>query len=329
MVDSLAVLASAAHGERSLVARGLTDQGSMREVIWRAFRESVAPWAELDYAQDVRASRLLDLVRSADGPARPSVVIVSSPALFDRAGALEPYRTPFADRFPAGWADERDRWTPLYVQPIVAIHNTHRAPPPRTWRDLADETLRDRIVLDDPARMLTSGPAFAELVSALGEPAWTDLLAGIAAQRPHLVGDNERAVLEVATGSRWVGLSNWNVARRVRPGSPVRHVFLDPTPCIPGFAVLVAEPPAPALARLFLAWLASDEGQRAYAATGRIPARLDVVATPSLATILPAAVAPVFGTSDWLTEPERWTARFRELLPAGDGALEGKVAARS
>lgn len=329
MADPLAALASASRGEPSLVVRGLTDPDSMREVIWRAFRESIAPWAELDYAQDVRASRLLDLVRSADGPARPSVVLVSSPALFDRAGAIEPYRTPFAGRFPAGWADDRGRWTPLYVQPIVAIHNAHHAPPPRTWRDLADETLRDRLVFDDPARMLTSGPAFAELTSVLGEATWTELLTTIAAQRPHLVGDNERAVLEVATGSRWVGLSNWNVARRVRPGSPVRHAYLDPTPCIPGFAVLVADPPAPALARLFLAWLASDEGQRAYAATGRIPARSDVVATPSLATILPARVAPIFGTTDWLTEPERWTARFRELLPAGDGVLEGKVAARS
>jgi len=323
---ALEALAREARTEQPLVARGVTDAGSMYDTIWATFRDDVAPWATLDYAQDVIAGRLLASIRATAGPERPSVAIVSSPAIFDQAGVLEPFEAPFADRFPPGWADAAGRWTPLYVQPIVAIYNVHRTRPPRGWLALGDGLEPGRLVFDDPVRMLTTGPALAELSSTFGEAGWEALIRSLADRRPNLVADNERAVLEVSTGARWVGLSNWNVARRVRPGTPVRHTFLSPTPCIPGFGLLVRDAPNAGLARLFLAWLGSDRAQQAYARTGRIPARLNVDASPSLTEILPAGVEPLFGTADWLTDPVRWTQRFRDLLPADrDGAREGKL----
>jgi ABC-type Fe3+ transport system substrate-binding protein len=315
----------AARGHDRLVARGLTDPGSMEGVIWPAFVADVAPWAGLDYDQDVSAGRLLGTVSRAAADARPDVVIVSDPALFDRAGLVEPFGVPEPAAFPRGWLDTQERWFPIYVQPIVAIHNAHRAAPPRTWDDLA-ATPPARLALDDPARMLTSGPALAELSAALEPARWDALLATIAHHDTLLVADNERAVLEVSTGSRWAGLANWNVARRIRPGSPVRHVFLQPTPCVPGFGVLLRDGRAKPLARLFLAWLATPAGQRAYAASGRIPARPDVDARPSIATVLPSGVEPLYGGVPWLTESDAWAARFRELIPAErDGVREGKL----
>jgi ABC-type Fe3+ transport system substrate-binding protein len=181
-------------------------------------------------------------------------------------------------------------------------------------------------VLDDPARMLTSGPALAELSSVLPEPDWRTLVTALGTRSALLVADNERAVLEVSTGSRWLGLANWNVARRIRVGSPVRHVFLQPTPCVPGFGLLIRDAPAASLGRLFLAWLSSARGQQAYAASGRIPARPDVQARPSLSSVLPAGITPLFGSVPWLTESDGWAARFRELIPADrDVAREGKL----
>jgi ABC-type Fe3+ transport system substrate-binding protein len=309
-----------------LVVRGLTDPGSMERVIWPAFRADVAPSAALDYAQDVSAARLLADVAGRSPERRPAVAIVSNPALFERSGLAEPFEVADADAFPPGWLDAERRWLPIYVQPIVAIYNAHRALPPRDWSSLASSAPVGRLVLDDPARMLTSGPALAELSTALPDRDWAALVASIAEQAANLVADNERAVLEVSTGSRWVGLANWNVARRLRPGSPVRHVFLRPTPCVPGFGVLVRGAPAQPLARLFLAWLSSERGQQAYAASGRIPARPDVEARPSLATVLPAGVEPLYGSAPWLTESDAWAARFRELIPADRmDAREGKL----
>ena len=315
----------AARDHPRLVARGLTDPDSMEGVVWPAFRADVAPWATLDYEQDVSAGRLLSAVSAAGSAARPDLVIVSDPALFDRAGLVEPFVVPEAEAFPRGWLDEHSRWFPIYVQPIVAIHNAHRAAPPRSWDELA-ATAPARLVLDDPARMLTSGPALAELSVALDQRRWDGLLDVIAERDTLLVADNERAVLEVSTGSRWAGLANWNVARRIRPGSPVRHVFLQPTPCVPGFGVLLRDARAEPLARLFLAWLASPAGQGAYAASGRIPARPDVDARPSIATVLPHGVEPLYGGVPWLTDSDAWAARFRDRIPAvRDGAREGKI----
>lgn len=324
-MEPLARLAAAARSDERLIARGLTDAGSMEGVIWPAFRDDVAPWATLDYAQDVSAARLMTRVADDPPERRPAVAIVSNPALFDRAGLAEPFEVAEPGAFPPGWLDPGGRWLPIYVQPIVAIHNAHRCAPPRDWTELAGLAPAGRLVLDDPARMLTSGPALAELSSVLSEAAWRSLVAGIAA-RALLVADNERAVLEVSTGSYWLGLANWNVARRIRPGSPVRHVFLQPTPCVPGFGLLVRDAPGRGLGRLFLAWLASERGQQAYAASGRIPARPDVSARPSLPGVLPTGVDPLFGTVPWLAESDAWATRFRELIGADrDRAREGKL----
>lgn len=300
----------------------------MHDVLWAAFRSELAPWAELDYQQEISGERLRRTLERGDGASRPSLVIVSNPVAFDRAGLAEPFEAPSADRFPVDWIDAAGRWAPLYVQPIVAIYNAHHVAPPRQWADLAAQVHRSRVVFDDPVRMLTTGPALAELESALGEPGWRAFIGDLAANEPRLVADNERAVLEVATGACRLGLSNWNVARRVRPGSPVRHVFLSPTPCIPGFGLLLRGGAGPALARAFLAWLTSEGGQRAYARTGRIPAMPDVDAQLSLSAILSKGAQPLFGSADWLTEPDRWADRYRALGLAGaERPAEGKLRA--
>jgi ABC-type Fe3+ transport system substrate-binding protein len=136
-----------------------------------------------------------------------------------------------------------------------------------------------------------------------------------------IVGDNERSVLEVATGSRWVGLSNWNVALRLRKGSPVRRIFLDPTPCIPGFGVLVSGGSAPELGRQYLEWLATEDGQQAYSATGRVPALLEIDAANALRNVLPAGVTPLCGTIDWVARPRPWAERFASLFGAAGAQI--------
>jgi ABC-type Fe3+ transport system substrate-binding protein len=208
----------------------------------------------------------------------------------------------------------------------VAIHNAHYGPPPATWSDLASERFRDRLVFEAPWEMVTTGPAVAELAGAMPESVWQRLIEGMTAGNPLIVGDNERSVTEVATGGRWAGLSNWNVARRVRQGSPVRHGFLDPTPCVPGFGAVVEGAPGQELAHRFLGWLAGEAGQRAYAATGRIPAWLDLDVPTSLDRVIPAGTARLHG-GDWVSHTHSWAKRLRELFGAPPNELaSGKPA---
>jgi hypothetical protein len=166
------------------------------------------------------------------------------------------------------------------------------------------------------------------VADAIDPVAWDALLSGMAANAPELVADNERSVLEVAIGARWVGLCNWNVARRVRPGSPVRHTFLDQTPCVPGFGAVVAGARHADLAGRFVGWLTTDAGQRAYAATGRIPSRIGLDVPTRLDRVFPSGVRPLLGGVPWVSDPEPWIERFRERFGAGDRSGTGDVIAR-
>ena len=326
-------LAAAARSEPRLVGIGLTDPRSMRDVIWSAFRRELAPWAELVYEQVVRGDEVMRRT-SAPGGAAPGgavldFLVVANPARLLARGLLMPHEQPYRDRFPAGWVGPGGAWTPLYVQPVVVVVNQHHVQvPPARWTDLAEPDRVDRLVFEEPWAMLSTGPAFAELESALGATQHQSWLRAVAASEPLIVGDNERSVLEVATGSRWVGLSNWNVALRPRATSPVRHVFLDPTPCVPGFAALPVGGSSPNLAKLFLAWLGSPGGQQAYATTGRIPAMAGVDAPTALARIVPPGVEPLFGSVDWLGRPEPWIELYRSVFRSPAGALRrGKIGA--
>jgi ABC-type Fe3+ transport system substrate-binding protein len=303
-----------------LIAAGTTDARSVRDVLWQRFVTASGTSAELDYRQDVSTTRLLGAVRDASADSRPDVVFVSDPAEFADAGMASALDPPEAGGYPAGWLDPQRRWWPLYVQPVVIVHNAYRGEPPRTWQDLADARFRERICFEEPWRMVTTGPALAELSGTMGDSSWQSFVESLAAQRPLIGGDNERTVLEVATGSRWVGLSNWNVSLRVRESSPVRRIFLDPTPCIPGFGVLVPGGTAPDLGREFLQWLTTDDGQAAYSATGRVPAMLEIDAPTALRNVLPTGVSALHGAVDWVAHPRPWVERFKALF--GPSAAE-------
>ncbi len=300
---------------RSLSAAGLTDARSVEAVLWRGFQDHLGERVTLRYRQEVDMPRLLRDVAAAPPADRPDVVIVTNPMTFEQAGLLDATDGLADPRVPAAWTDAQGRWAPLYVQPVVLVYNSHYRRPPSSWADLLDEGWRSRLVFEEPARMLTSGPALAELQSVLGEADWRMFIDGLAAQDPLMVPDNERSVLEVASGSHWAGLANWNVARRVRIGSPVRHAFLDPTPCVPGFGAVVAGSGEADLARTFLRWLAGDDGQRAYARTGRIPAVPDLDPALTTASVVPAGVDRVMGSVDWLHDPAPWVEAFGAAFP--------------
>jgi ABC-type Fe3+ transport system substrate-binding protein len=301
-----------------LRAVGLTDEYSMNSIIWPAFQHHIGSNAPLMYRQEVVSSRLLEGMQGGQPQAAGvDVLVVANPIAFVSSGLCEAYDQPYVDLYPASWTDDSRHWSCVYVQPVVIVYNALRAtPPPGSWQDLADPRWEDRVILEDPVQMVSTGPAFAELQSVLGKAGLSQFMAGLAALRPRIVDDAELAVLSVATGSKWVGMTIWNVIRRARPNSPVRYTFAEPTPCVPGFALLSSTAQNPALARQFLTWLTSPEGQLAYSATGRVPA-LPTADTPlALNRVLPRGVTPVFGTVDWLSTSAAWVDRYRDVFGA-------------
>jgi ABC-type Fe3+ transport system substrate-binding protein len=315
-----------AEADAALSVIGVTDQASIADVIWPAFQRDVLRAGQLEYTQDVVSTRVLAQVRDLPVGSRPDVILTLDPQGFVDTGLSEVSESWAASRYPAAWAAGNGMFWPLYMEPFVAIYNAHFANPPAAWQDLAAAAWGGRTVLEEPARMQTAGPALAELSSALDPETWNALITGLAATRPSFVPDNERAVLEVASGGRWLGLSNLRFARRIRAGSPVRHVFLDPSPCIPTFGLLVRGGRNRELGRQFLAWLTSEAGQRAFEVAGRV-ACLPDLAAPAFARLAGGRVRPLFGSVGWVTDRSSWADRFRTMFAANEPSQEG-VAAR-
>jgi ABC-type Fe3+ transport system substrate-binding protein len=294
----------------------------MADRIWPAFQRAAGSSAEIDYAQEVVGSRVLARVRDrVAGDEPPDVVILLNPEPFVAAGLADRAEPSLRDRYPSAWTSDGTLW-PLYVEPTVAIYNRHYATPPTAWQALADGSCENRLALEQPWLMSTTGPALAELSSALPGDRWDDLVEQLAELRPRLVPDNERAVREVATGAAWAGLTNVRFARRVRVESPVRHAFLDPVPCVPVFGVLVRGGHNPTLARSFLEWLTSADGQRAVADAERVPSlpALGIPIVERLAAM--PGVRPLFGTVPWVAASATWGERFRSMF---GGSAEARM----
>lgn len=320
--DTLDALIEAARGQTILRGIGLTDPRSMHETIFARFSEQISPSVELVYRQEVNPVRVLRALRGGE---RPDFLIVANPARLDEENLIVPFPQLHAGAFPQGWTDPESRWLPLYVQPTVVVYNRyHVGTPPSSWRSVATERWKGGLVLDVPAHMLVAGTALAEVKSVLGDD-WEGWIDDLGSLDPLLVADNERSVLEVAVGRMRVGLAPWFVARRVRATSPLSYIFFDPTPCVPAFAALPSAATSKEVGRLFLAWLGSPAGQKAYAATGRIPAIPDLDVPTALDAIMPEDVHPVFGSVSWLTDPGPFVERYKDTFRAPETLLQGKL----
>src|SRR3954453_2450166 len=166
--------------EPGLVAVGTTDVRSITGVVWPAFQRDHPDAPGIDYRQDLSLSRVRASIEAPDAAARPDVILVSDPAPLAADGLLAAGEME-TDGMPAGWLDPGRRWAPLYVQPVVAIWNGYRGMAPRAWQDLVAPETAGRLIFEEPWRMLTSGPALAELSAVLDPPAWDALLSGMAA----------------------------------------------------------------------------------------------------------------------------------------------------
>ena len=94
-------------------------------------------------------------------------------------------------------------------------------------------------------------------------------------------------------------------------GAPVQWVWIDPMPGGYSTTVILKTAPHPNMAKLWIQWVASIDGQLASQNTGVI-ASLPLVAATNSSVIAPGiSVNPV----DLFSEQARWTSVFTKLFP--------------
>ncbi|MGI9625944.1 MAG: ABC transporter substrate-binding protein [Longimicrobiales bacterium] len=154
-----------------------------------------------------------------------------------------------------------------------------------------------------------------QMVPAWGADRTTNYAAAFAAQEPILYRSTFPLAQAVASGELPAALGIWHAARpAIEAGAPLSTALLDPTPVSTLYTVVPANAPRPYTARLFAAWLASDEGALAYEeATGR-----GNPGTPATETarLLQGRATSEFPFSE-AAEAGEWMERLGATLRAG------------
>lgn len=140
------------------------------------------------------------------------------------------------------------------------IYNKNTTPKvPTGWDDLVDPVFKGNI------GTWIRAAAFAELAATWGEEKTTDFYTRVLAQEPLFYNSTAPLAQSVAAGEVALGLGIYHTALPpLEKGAPLGLVALDPTPISSIYSFATQRAKAPNTASLFVAWLASPEGNAAY-----------------------------------------------------------------
>lgn len=150
----------------------------------------------------------------------------------------------------------------------VILYNTElvsEEEAPSTWEDLLDERWRDQI------GTWVVPFAFVELVPAWGGDETTEYVRQFAQQNPVTYESTFPLAQAVGAGEIPVGVGIYHAAQpAIEEGAPIGVVVPEPTPVTLLYSFVPKDAANPNTAKLFISWLTSEEGARAYEeATGR------------------------------------------------------------
>lgn len=189
-----------------------------------------------------------------------------------------------------------DKWLPYTGIVMVFVANTDMLEAddmPKTWRDLADASLKGRV---SSARADKSGSSFMQLATVLniyGDKGWdvygeifnNFALSESSSAVPRFVNDGEAAV--------GITLED-NALRFVEGGGPVTIIYPeDGTTAAPDGIALIKDGPNPDNGKAFIDWVLSHEAQSFLVKEmGRRSVRTDVASSSSLPSFSDIKVVP-------------------------------------
>ncbi|WP_219214344.1 ABC transporter substrate-binding protein [Variovorax boronicumulans] len=196
--------------------------------------------------------------------------------------------------------------TAVSVYSLVSRKSVPEAEKPRTWDDLLNPKYKGKIGLP-----VFSHP-LAQLPADWGGDKATAYVEKLVAQQPILNTSTASLAQNVASGEVSVALGNYHTAVFAqKAGAPIEIIMLNPTPTTTNYSVINKKAPAPKTAALFVAWLTTEEGAKAYEdSTGRGNAYLPSTATAKLLAGRKVAEYPIGDVATMAG----WISRYNELL---------------
>lgn len=140
------------------------------------------------------------------------------------------------------------------------VYNKNVSPKvPTGWDDLVDPKFKGNV------GTWIRAAAFAELAATWGEEKTTEFYTRVLGQEPLFFNSTAPLAQSVAAGEVALGLGIYHTALPpLKKGAPIGLVALDPTPISSIYSFTLRRAKAPSAAALFVAWLASPEGNAVY-----------------------------------------------------------------
>lgn len=197
-----------------------------------------------------------------------------------RAGALQPYSPPHAQKPPSD-LDLPDGYQNVDAVLTTAIAYNPTAlkrrglSPPTSLADFTRPEWKGRFSVDPEAVNW-----YESLISSMGHDKAHRLLTALGDNSPVLTESHTLALTQVRSGEPMATVTAYgylvaNYAKQTPDSVAIRNT--DPLPASPDLIELVKKAPHPSAAKLFMDWLLSPDGQRAIGTvSNRISLRTDV-----------------------------------------------------
>ena len=285
----------------------------------------VYPWAHTNFvgldAQDVSSRMTTEYTA---GHVTMDVAVNGFPVTYTaiQAGAAENWINPMIAlmAYPNGTYDPQGSWGPTYSLPICIAYNTNlvnASEVPTSYQGLGDPKWDHKIAMEDPAVLQVTAALFAHLYPTMGNASWTSFMQSIAANHPVLTESSSDAFSKLALGEASISLIFVNDFLGMSPGTPINVTWIEPATAFTVIGVLAKNAPHPNMAKLFMEWLASADGQYALARTGRIPLNPAIAKDTLLKGLLPEGMNIVVADSnnpDFVANPGNWSTLFRSIF---------------
>jgi iron(III) transport system substrate-binding protein len=192
--------------------------------------------------------------------------------IFMKKNIITAYTPPAAGNFPPGFIDKQGYWVGFYLVPYAITYNTKLVPKgtaPKSFDELLISKWKGRISLEREEYLVTQAH-----MQSLGQQKAIDYFKKLAQQDLIFINGHSNQAMLLTAGEFPIIIYS-DIARTEelkKKGAPIDWVRAEPHITVLVSAAITRESRHPASARLFMNYLASDEGQKEILSIDKPPA---------------------------------------------------------
>lgn len=250
---------------------------SLNEGFKKYYKETYGKEVDITFVRPGGWPVCVDKVRAWDGQPDADIFLgAGAPAheLLKKEGLIVPYKPKGWEKILSEWhgmktKDKEGLWTVFAPWIVTNLYNEKvlgrlKLPPPRTWHDLLDPIYRGNVVHTLPYASGTMHETVEILLQGFGEEEGWKYLRLLAAQLARFSTGSTDTTQLVARGEVPIGIAQpqMNAMAARKDGFPVKDLLPEKTILVPEAVALLKGAPNEKVAKIFLDWLFSEDGQK-------------------------------------------------------------------